>query len=100
MGDLLNELRTRRSDIDIEEASTKGAHPDTEFVVLFRAHDRPCLFGVRDRIWDEDSITAFGVERSVTDTWLRWEELLDTGELPHDCAPDDGGVTWVDLWAD
>lgn len=59
-----------------------------------------CPYGVRDRIWDEDPITSFGLERAVTYTWLRWEELLEAEptDLPLHCSPDEAGITWMNLW--
>ncbi len=89
------------SPMDFVRHEVVGSWPDTEVRILFRAPRRgPCLYGVRDRIWDEDPISEFGVERAVTYTWQRIAELVeaDPSELPARCTADDAGVTWVELW--
>ncbi len=96
---LLDEL-ARDGRAVIQRADVVGSYPETTFVVVFRVGDRPCIFGVRDRIWDEEDPTTFDTARSVTYAWLRWEEALDTDELPNQCDPDGEGVTWLNLWDD
>jgi len=98
--DLLAKLRRPRRRLAIDRAELVGTYPDTALVVIFRAPDRPCLFGVRDRIWEEETPEEFNPESSATSAFLRWEEALDTGELPHRCDPDSSGTTWLDLWTD
>lgn len=80
----------------------EGEPPNSELRVLFRVADRPCLYGMVDRAWDEGALDVplHEVERVVSDTSLRWLEGLETGELPHRCRPDSAGVTWLQLWED
>ena len=94
--DVIGELR-KDGRVSIERAGVVGAFPDTALVVIFRKHDRPCLYGVRARLWNENTdLEAV----SATYSYLRWIEALDCGELPHRCSPDSTGVTWLDLWDD
>jgi hypothetical protein len=97
--EFLAEIR-RDGRVLVDHTELVGAYPDTMLLIVFRVHNRPCLFGVRDHIWEEDNPSEFDAERAVTSSYLRWLEALDTGELPHRCRPDSDGVTWLDLWDD
>jgi hypothetical protein len=97
--DVLAELR-KDGRVRIDRAEVVGSFPDTIFEVIFRVTDRPCVYGVHDRIWDEKLPEDFDSYQSATYTVLRWIEALDCGELPHRCAPDPTGVTWLNLWED
>jgi hypothetical protein len=99
--ELVELLASGRLPIDFQGHRVTGTYPETVLTLLFRVPDySPCLYGVEDRIWEEDPITAFGVERAVTYTWLRIEELVIAAEtdLPTTCQPDEEGITHVDLW--
>jgi len=97
--ELIGALR-RDGRVLIERAELVGSYPDSTLVVVFRVKDRPCRFGVNDRIWDEAHPERYDVTRAVTSTYLRWTEALDTGELPDSCQPDSDGITWLPLWDD
>jgi hypothetical protein len=97
--ELLGELR-RDGRAAIERTDLVGSYPETTLIVVFRVRDRPCVFGVRDRIWHWQEPSTFDQEASVTSSYLRWLEALDTGELPHRCDEDHDGVTWLNLWED
>jgi hypothetical protein len=77
-----------------------GSFPDTTLVVICRIPDRPCVYGIRDRIWAEALPEEFDAVQSATYAFLRWIEALDCGEFPHRCTPDSSGVTWLNLWED
>lgn len=96
---LVRELRRLRRAL-IEHVEVVGSYPDSELRITFRVHDRLCLYGVIDRIWDEETPESYDPSRAVTNAYLRWLEALDTGELPHACHPDSDGVTWLRLWED
>jgi hypothetical protein len=99
--ELVGLLQSGRLPIDFEGHRVIGAYPDTVLTLLFRfPMYAPCLYGIQDRIWAEDPIGQFGVERAVTYTWLRIEELViaDNSDLPTECQPDDDGITHVELW--
>jgi len=86
--------------LDLVGHEVSGSWPDTELRLYFRVFARsPCVYGIRDRVWDEDPVGQFGVQRAVTYTWLRIEELVEAKpyELPEQCEPDVEGVTWVQL---
>jgi hypothetical protein len=100
--DLVELLTSGRLPIDFQGHRVTGPYPETVLTLLFRVPDySPCLYGVEDRIWAEDPIAAFGVERAVTYTWLRIEELVVAAgtDLATTCQPDEEGITHVDLWA-
>ncbi|MCA1836790.1 MAG: hypothetical protein LC721_10900 [Actinobacteria bacterium] len=84
----------------VERTEVVGSYPDTALVVVFRVGDRPCLFAVTDRIWDEEDPETFDAIRSARYAVLRWEEALDTGEPPTECDPDEADVTGLNLWDD
>lgn len=86
--------------LTVERTEVVGSYPDTTLVVLFRIRDRPCLYRVADRIWDEEDPETFDAMKSARYAILRWEEALDTGELATDCEPDEAGVTKLNLWDD
>jgi hypothetical protein len=92
---VIGELR-KDGRISIERAGVV-AFPDSALVVIFRKHDRPGLYGVRERLLDENSDLEGVI---ATYSYLRWIEALDCGELPHLCSPDSTGVTWLNLWDD
>lgn len=86
--------------LDVVSHEVCGSWPETELRLFFRVVARSrCIYGVRDRLWDEDPLGQFGVERAVTHTWLRIMELVEATpyELPEECDPDVDGVTWVKL---
>jgi len=99
--DLVGLLTSGRLPIEFQGHRVTGSYPETVLTLLFRVPGySPCLYGLEDRIWEEDPIAAFGVERAVTYTWLRIEELVvaDNSDLPMECQPDDDGITLVELW--
>jgi hypothetical protein len=51
-------------------------------------------------VWLETTPDEIDLVRDVTYALRRWEEILDTNELPRECARAAAGVTWMDLWAD
>lgn len=74
--------------------------PDRQLRILFRVRDRPCLFGMVERPWEDGALEVplEELEEVWVSAGLRWDEGINTGELPHHCRPDAHGVTWLSLW--